>query len=214
LERVSLGTVRFEPPTSTGAIRKIWGDRTDNVYFAGYNGSLLRWDGASFTQLDGSTTAAYRDVWGWQDTMYVAVSDYDQQSGRRGYLLRYEGGVFQRREVFDFNEQIAVWGMHGTWYAGGCSPLYRKTGGDWRVVFRPDNHITGIRGTALNNVYFLVQRGTIIHYNGSTFETVLRQELPNYIYTGNISTAGKLVLACGNRNHYATILRGYQQTTE
>jgi hypothetical protein len=69
-------------------------------------------------------------------------------------------------------------------------------------------------GTALNNVYFLVQRGTIIHYNGSTFETVLRQELPNYIYTGNISTAGKLVLACGNRNHYATILRGYQQTTE
>jgi hypothetical protein len=117
---------------STGATRKIWGDRPDNVYFVGYRGCLMRWDGASFTQLDGSTTAAYCDVWGWQDTMYVAVSDYDQQSGRRGYLLRYEGGVFQRREVFDFNEQIAVWGMHGTWYAGGCSPLYRKTGGEWR----------------------------------------------------------------------------------
>jgi hypothetical protein len=199
---------------STGATRKIWGDRPDNVYFAGYNGSLMRWDGAAFTQLDGGTTAAYCDVWGWKDTMYVAVTDYDQQSGRSGYLLRYEGGVFQRREMFDFNEQISVWGMHGTWYSGGCSPLYRKTGGEWKVVQRPDNHITGIRGTALNNVYFFVQRGTIIHYNGSTFKTIRAKDPSAYIYTGSISAAGKMVLACGTPGMYAVVLRGYQQAKE
>jgi hypothetical protein len=197
-----------------GATRKIWGDRPDNVYFAGDKGSLMRWDGAAFTQLDGSTTAGYCDVWGWRDTMYVAVSDYDQQSGRLGYLLRYEGGAFKRREIFHFDVQIAVWGMHGTWYSGGVSPLYRKTGGEWKAVLHPDNHISGIRGTALNNVYFFVQRGTIIHYNGSTFETIRAKDPAAYIYTGSIAAAGKMVLACGQTGRHALVLRGYQQKKE
>jgi hypothetical protein len=199
---------------STGAIRKIWGDRTDNVYFAGNKGSLLRWDGASFTQLDGSTTAAYRDVWGWQDTMYVAVSDYEQLSGRLGYLLRYEGGAFKQREVFHFDAQLAVWGMHGTWYAGGCSPLYRKTGGEWRHVLSPPSCISGIRGTSLNNIYILVQFGQVIHYNGSTFATILPPETSGNYFTMAISSADNMVMACGLLNGNAIIKRGYQQPKE
>jgi hypothetical protein len=197
-----------------GTIRKIWGDRPDNVYFAGYNGSLMRWDGAAFTQLDGSTTAAYRDVWGWKDTMYVAVTDYDQLSGQSGYLLRYEGGVFKRREVFHFDVQIAVWGMHGTWYAGGCSPLYRKTGGEWRRVLSPADCITGIRGTSLNNVYIFLTRGSVIHYNGSTFATILGKEQSGNFYTHTVSAAGSMVLACGLLNGRAIIKRGYQEAKE
>jgi hypothetical protein len=199
---------------STGATRKIWGDRPDNVYFVGYNGSLMRWDGATFTQLDGSTTAGYCDVWGWKDTMYVAVSDYDQLSGRLGYLLRYEGGAFKRREIFHFDVQIAVWGMHGTWYAGGCSPLYRKTGGEWRHVLSTPSCITGIRGTSLNNIYVLVQFGQVIHYNGSTFATVLPPETSGNFFSRKISTAGPMVLACGRVNGYALIKRGYQKRKE
>jgi hypothetical protein len=199
---------------STGATRKIWGNRTDNVYFAGNKGSLLRWDGASFTQLDGSTTAWYRDVWGWQDTMYVAVSDYEQLSGRLGYLLRYEGGAFKQREVFHFDAQLAVWGMHGTWYAGGCSPLYRKTGGEWRHVLSPPSCISGIRGTSLNNIYILVQFGQVIHYNGSTFATILPPETSGNYFTMAISSADNMVMACGLLNGNAIIKRGYQQPKE
>jgi len=198
----------------TGAPRKIWGDRPDNVYFAGNNGSLMRWNGATFTQLDGSTTAGYCDVWGWKDTMYVAVSDYDQLSGRLGYLLRYEGGVFKRREIFHFDVQIAVWGMNGTWYSGGCSPLYRKTGGEWRHVLSPPSCISGIRGTSLNNIYVLVQFGQVIHYNGSTFATVLPPEKSGNFFTESISTAKNMVLACGLLNGRAIIKRGYQKAKE
>jgi hypothetical protein len=198
----------------TGGTRKIWGDRPDNVYFVGNKGSLMRWDGATLTQLDGGTTAAYCDVWGWEDTMYVAVTDYDQLSGQSGYVLRYEGGVFKRREVFHFDVQIAVWGMHGTWYAGGCSPLYRKTGGEWKRVLSPADCITGIRGTSLNNVYIFLTRGSIIHYNGSTFATILGKEQSGNFYTHTVSAAGSMVLACGLLNGRAIIKRGYQKAKE
>ena len=199
---------------SSGATRKIWGERPDNVYFVGYDGSLTRWNGMAFAQLDGGTTAAYCDVWGWKDTMYVAVSDYELQSGRRGYLLRYEGGVFQRREIFDFNEQIAVWGMNGTWYSGGCSPLYRKTGGEWKRALAPADCITGIRGTSLNNVYIFLTRGSILHYNGSTFTAILDKEQSGNFYTHTVSVAGDMVLACGLLNGHAIIKRGYQKAKE
>ncbi|MBE0644165.1 MAG: hypothetical protein IH600_08805 [Bacteroidetes bacterium] len=198
---------------SQGTTRKIWGDRPDHVVFAGDEGDLTVWNGNSFKQTGFQTTAANRDIWGWKDTMYVAVSDYDQQSGRLGYLMRFENGKFVRNKTPVFDVQIAVCGMDGTWYCGGCTDLYRKTGGKWLHVYSQPRCITGLRGTALNNVFILIQRGEIVHFNGQTFATILPVH-PNGMFTSRISAAGTMVMAGGETNYYAIINRSYQQQTE
>ena len=193
-----------------GRGRKIWGNRTDNIFIVGEKGSILRWDGSGFTEFGSQTTAANLDIWGCDDTMYVAVSDYDQQSGNWGYLIRLENGKVVGTEQAGSDVMITVWGMDGTWYSGGCQGVFRKTGDSWQRVLAPGPCVTGIRGTALNNVYILVQRGQVIHFNGSNFATILPQQ-PEGMYTGRISTSGKMVMATGYLGPYAVVKRGYQQ---
>jgi hypothetical protein len=199
------------PISKGGGVLKIWGDKPNNVFQAGGNGNLLLWNGNKFKQIGFETTAAYKDIWGWKDTMYVAVSDYDQQSGRLGYLMRFENGKFVRNETPAFDVQIAVWGMDGTWYCGGCTDLFRNTGGGWKSVYRQPNCITGIRGSSLSNVFFHIDGGSILHYNGNTFRLILGQETPGNAYTRAISVSGSLVIACSTGTGYAIINRGYQQ---
>jgi hypothetical protein len=196
---------------SQGTTRKIWGDNPDHVFFAGDNGNLTLWDGRRFKQIGFQTTAANKDIWGWKDTMYVAVSDYDQQSGRLGYLMRFENGKFVRNETPTFDVQIAVWGMDGTWYCGGCTDLFRNTGDGWKSVLKNPNCITGIRGTTLNNVYIFLTRGEIIHFNGKSFASIVEQEMTGNYYTKSISTSGTMVLGCGDNSGFAVVKRGYQQ---
>ena len=195
---------------STGVIRKIWGKRPDDVYFVGEKGNILHLSEGSFKQIGYTTTAANLDIWGCDDTMYVAVSDYDQDSGNWGYLNRLENGKVVGTEQAGSDVMITVWGMDGTWYSGGCQGVFRKTVDSWQRLLAPGPCVTGIRGTALNNVYILVQRGQVIHFNGSNFATILPQQ-PEGMYTGRISTSGKMVMATGYLGPYAVVKRGYQQ---
>ncbi len=198
------------PISRAGGAYKIWGDRTDNVYSVGNNGSIIHWDGQKHTQMGLETPAWNRDIWGWGGTIYIAVTDPDLQSGRRGYLIRMENGRITELVESVSHEQISVWGMNGTWYSGGCGRLFRNSDGNWVPVLSQENCITGIRGTALNDVCIFIGQGEVIHYNGSTFASVLPAD-PNGIFTHSIATIGHMVLACGHVNSYAIVKRGYRQ---
>lgn len=201
------------PLGRAGGTYKIWGDRADNVYSVGNNGSIIHWDGQKHTQMGLETTAWNRDIWGWGGTIYIAVTDPDMQSGRRGYLIRMENGRITGLVESVSHEQISVWGMHGTWYSGGCGRLFRNSDGKWLPVLSPENCITGIRGTALNDVCLFIGQGEVIHFNGSTFASVLPPD-PNGMFTHSIATVGQMVLACGHVNSYAIVKRGYRQPVQ
>jgi hypothetical protein len=103
--------------------------------------------------------------------------------------------------------------MHGTWYSGGCGQLFRNSKDNWIPVLYPDHCITGIRGTALNDVCIFVGQGEVIHFNGSTFASVLPPD-PNGIFTHSVAVIGRMVLACGQVSPYAVVKRGYRQPIE
>ena len=201
------------PIGRAGGVYKIWGDRSDNVYAVGNNGSIIHWDGQKHTQMGLETPAWNRDIWGWGGTIYIAITDPDMESGKRGYLIRMENGKITELVKSVSHEQISVWGMNGTWYTGGCGRLYRNTNGYWIPVLSPEHCITGIRGTALNDVCIFVQQGEVIHYNGSTFASVLGEEAMGF-FTSHIAVAGRMVLAAGYLNQYAVVKRGYRQAVQ
>ena len=201
------------PIGRAGGTYKIWGDRSDNIYFVGDRGSIIHWNGSTHTQMGpDEPTAWLRDAWGWDGTIYVAVTNTDQWSFPRGHLIRIEQGRITGTEDPDHGSQVSVWGMNGTWYAGGSAYLNRKINGVWERVLNPDHWITGVRGTALNDVCLSTEQGEVIHYNGSTFATVL-DDVSYGFFTNRsaIAVVGSMVLACGHFNNYAVVRRGYRQ---
>ncbi len=196
---------------ATGMTRKIWGKHPDAMYFVGENGSLMFWDGLRFYQMGYATTAANRDVWGWEDTVYVAASDYNRDSGAPGYVIKLVRGLVTDREILQDGEQISVWGMHGVWYSGGCSGLYRKTGPKWSMIQGFEKCITGIRGTGLNDVYVAMEEGKVLHYNGRTWAVALPFEKRGIFFPHGFSVKGNAVFLSGNLNYRAVVYRGYRQ---
>ncbi len=194
-----------------GAANKIWGKAPNDMYFVGLNGSLLRWDGIRFYEMGYATTAANLDVWGWEDTLYVAVTDYDLDSRYPGYMIKLVNGRVQGKETFTYGVQIAVWGMEGIWYAGGGSGLLRKSGAMWKLIRGYETPIKGIRGTALNDVYVVMEEGKILHYNGSSWAVVKPFERSGIFFPHGLSVTGSMVLAAGNLNQRAIVYRGYRQ---
>lgn len=198
---------------ATGMTRKIWCSKSNDVWFAGENGSIMHWDGERFVRKGEITTAANCDVWGWKDTIYVAVSDYDRMTGNRGYLIRLVNGSYVEKQFLDNGEQVSVWGMNGTWYAGGCHSaiFFRKTGGPWNRVSLPITKcIQAIRGTALNNVYIATSGRNLFHFNGISWKEILPID-PDAAIIDGMSTAGNLVMLADSKLGNAIVYRGYQQ---
>lgn len=203
----------FTPIGRAGGTYKIWGDRADNVYFVGGNGSIIHWNGVNHTQIGPDAVLKLQDIWGCNGVIYVAATDPDDWSFPGGYLIRIENGQITGTEDPDHEEQTSIWGTGTTWFSGGGGYLNRKNEGKWSRVLKPESWITGIRGTALNDVCILTEEGEVIHYNGSTFATVWLED-PLGCFMQNIAVSGRMVLAAGHLNQYAIVKRGYRQSIQ
>ena len=195
-----------------GGTRKLWAKNPNDVYSVGENGSIVHWDGQKFQELAGEiTTAANCDIWGWKDTIYVATSDYDRKSGAPGYTIRIVNGNVIGKEMIQDGEQTAIWGINGVWYTAGCSGIYRKSGGNWKMIRDFERCYSDIRGTELNNVFIGMEEAKVLHYNGSTWAEIHPFERSGLFFPGGLSVVGKSIFFSGNINQHAIVYRGYQQ---
>ena len=190
-----------------GKTLRIWGSRSDDMYFVGEKGSIVHWNGSEMKEIGEKTTAACRDVWGRGDTVMVAVTDYDYVSSTPGYVLRYVNGRNVGMEDFSPNgNPISIWQSDGIWYTAGCSSVFMYNGVRWTHVKYLDRCFIGIRGTARNDVCFTMENGKTIHFNGKSWSTILEPIIPQY-WCMCLAVAGRMVLV-GGRQDYGLILRG------
>ena len=97
------------------------------------------------------------------------------------------------------------------YYAGGDGLYYtRKLGTPWKkVAGLPLIFKTGIRGQNINDIFIVGGFGFISHYNGFSWHTYSRQELPpdNGDY-GQCAYKDDIIVAVGRRNPDAIVLIG------
>ena len=196
---------------ATGMTRKIWFRKSNDVWFAGENGSIMHWDGERFVRKGEITTAANFDIWGWKDTICVAVTDFDRQSSSPGYIIKIVNRTVVGKDLISDGGMDAIWGMDGVWYTAGCSGIHKKTGGEWKMIREFERCYTDIRGTALNNVFIGMELAKLIHYNGSTWAEIHPFETSGLFDPGGLSVVGRAVFFAGSINRYAIVYRGYQQ---
>jgi len=113
-------------PGNTSGFRSVWGTGPDNVWVAGAEGTLLRWNGTTWTRMATGTTRTLTGLWAADpNDLWV--------SGEEGTLLHWNGRQFAPMAPPGMSGDIkALWGQsaNNVWVANDLY-VYHYNGTRW-----------------------------------------------------------------------------------
>jgi photosystem II stability/assembly factor-like uncharacterized protein len=101
---------------ATQTLERIWGSSASDVYVGGAQGTLLHYDGASWSRVALPVDPAYtvHAVWGTSaSNVYVA--------GSGGFVLRWDGTSWVSEDSGRDEQILGLWGPTGTDVFGAMS---------------------------------------------------------------------------------------------
>ena len=156
--------------TSTGAplAGSIWVDTSGVAMAPGPPGTVLRYDGATWTALATGSSSQLRTVWG------SAPNDV-WAAGEGGALLHYDGTGWTPMAS-------GVTGtIHGMWGSGAANvfavaddpssggTILQHDAAQWRVVHQTSTSLRAIHGRTATDVFAVGDGGTIVRWDGSAW---------------------------------------------
>jgi len=208
----------------------IWGTSSSNMYFVGYQGAIVHYDGENFEQMESGTEVDLLDIWGTYndetDTEIIWTSGHDSY-GNTVFLV-YNSGMWQ--PVYDANSYKYVFRpdslsgtIGGLWSSENALYVYTTWGiyqcpistvGEGEIIWLGENGdaTEKILGTNDNNLFFYRSGSEIRHFNGSTWH--LYDEIINPLDVLNsIDVRENLAVTVGYRYYnpierWAVIMRG------
>jgi hypothetical protein len=172
---------------SDETMQGVWGSSTDNVFIVGNTGTILHYNGSSWSSQTSGTSRNLRGVWGADSTHVWAVgasSDIRKHDGTSwSGQTRSDGRTEQLNGVWG-SSATNVWVVGDDYYTGsGGSRRYYYTllhtadgGSTWTnasssyTSARQD--LNAVWGTASSNVIAVGDGGTILRYDGSNWGTM------------------------------------------
>ncbi|HPC35357.1 MAG TPA: hypothetical protein P5268_02990 [Candidatus Marinimicrobia bacterium] len=199
----------------------IWASSPDNVYFVGWKGSIVHYDGSTFTKMESGTTCRLESVWGIDGNHIWAVGTALEELN--SVLLYYNGKTWQQildplmGEIYGFN---SLWTdnpyllfLNGG--SGRCIANLIKgninrdmSAGDW---FGYD-----VYGTAYNDIFASTAGSELLHFNGSNWYLYpeIKAQFEDYFRIMAVKANDEIVIAGG---YYYTgigglpiVIRGYR----
>jgi uncharacterized protein YjdB len=174
----------FAPMASAtyAQLNGVWGTSATNVYAVGNGGTILHYDGASWTSMVSGSSANLNAVWGTSATDVFAV-------GTGGTILHYDGSHWASMAGPSSASVNGVWGTSpvDVYAVGGA--LLHWDGTVWSVKdsFSAKPH-RAVWGTSRSDIYVAVEwtyfstAATLLHSDGSQWSPVT--------VTGYVSLAG------------------------
>ncbi|MCU7504184.1 MAG: hypothetical protein HF314_13960 [Ignavibacteria bacterium] len=167
-------------PKPTGRLRKIWGTNSSNMYFAGEDGSVVKYDGKSWRLLNAGSIGYTADMCGYKDELtgeevvYCPYSINYNPMLSKVIRITSRPNSIEKVELIGFPDEmvpLTVWTHKGyPVYAGG-SGLFYYTQDRWKDAgLKTDKYIQLVRGNALNDI-FVTGWGLLAHYNGIEWKT-------------------------------------------
>lgn len=168
-------------PKPTAWIRKIWGSGSTDMYFAGEDGSIVKYNGTRFSLLNEGSAGLTADMYGYKDevtgekVVYCPYAVHDDP--RLSKVIRISGSSSGIDNI-DFIRKdggirpVTVWTHRGYPVYVGGEGLYYFTPGRWKDAgMRVNKFIYKVRGTGLNDIFAAGAWGLLAHYNGSEWMT-------------------------------------------
>ena len=156
-------------------LRAIWGKSSNSLYAVGYYGTILRYNGSTWSKMNSGTELNLKDIWGTSDTDIYAVGGDDSQG--IGILLHFNGNswrkIYERTYTSNLPSGLTstIWGLSDQYYLNSGSGQYKGKDTSWRFIEAPtDNtYLEAIRGESEKNLFFVGPFGLIVHWNGKSW---------------------------------------------
>ena len=137
--------------------------KASDVFAVGGNGTILHYDGASWTPQTSGTALALFGVWGVSGSDVFAV-------GQHGIVLHYDGTRWAVQPTQDTSRLAGVWGSsdRDVFAVGDDGTILHFDGTTWTRQMRDTTlWLSGVWGSSGSNVFAVGGHGTILHYNGT-----------------------------------------------
>ena len=148
-----------------------------DFYSVGEAGSVVRFDGSSWSRIPFPWPVNLNAVWGSSPANVYAVGD-DPGPYTNGGIYRYDGGSWSLAKTIPYHDLLSIWGESpGAIFAGGNGgAIYFFNGSDW-IENSPGMGITygfsSIWGNSSADL-FAVAGPYIVHWDGSQWTTMTR----------------------------------------
>ena len=96
-----------KPITQAESINGIWGTSDTNVFAVGYDGTILHYDGTSWSSMTSCTSNILKSIWGSSATDVFAV-------GYIGTIMHYDGTSWRPMTSNTFSSINDIWGTSDT----------------------------------------------------------------------------------------------------
>jgi hypothetical protein len=172
---------RFGPSTVNGPLHTCWGTNSNDMYAVGDGGTILHFDGGSWTKMPSGTTKDIGNIWGTSD-QNIWAAGWNVHTNV-AVLLHYDGTSWQEvTQPNSADETIAVWTCdtsqaHNAYCSG--SYFYHESGGNpWSVDTLGNSLGSGsyaglnvIRGNRANDIFVEGAGGYLAHWSGKSWIT-------------------------------------------
>jgi hypothetical protein len=152
----------------------IWGTSSSNMYFVGLNGSIVHYDGSTFTKMESPNATKLLEVAGSSDGEYVFAAGYDVVLPTKTTALMIHDGSVEEMYYSDY--------------------LVPQTTADYGAISAVD--VCG------NYAYFVTYKG-FWKYNFKHNVSIIEKVFKNYDYSPMIVHAPNDILLIGGGYKYA-----------
>jgi hypothetical protein len=164
----SLGSWTTMSIPTTAQLHGIWGSSPSAVFAVGAGGTILKFDGYSWTSVgNGAIGSNLWNLWGSSESGLVAGSD--AVSGQ-SQLVRYNGAYETTESLQTVPSLYGVWGTSAAdiYVCGDRGTFLHSDGkGGWDVIPTGTSSLLfSIWGSSPNDIYIVGFDGTALHYNG------------------------------------------------
>ncbi|MCK9560934.1 MAG: hypothetical protein M0R44_10860 [Candidatus Marinimicrobia bacterium] len=194
----------------SGIIRRCWGISSNNMFFSGTKGLLINYLNGNWNVINTNTSRSIDDIYGLSsDLVYMVGSDQDDWSSN---FIIYENGSIKNLDFSDTCMQAIYASAWNDVYLAGQGLLYydgRKIN-DWPWPSGlPKNLLQAVRGNGPNDLFLAGHMGTIIHYNGKTWQYYQDLFEANALYA--ISVKNSCIVAVGLGGQQGIIYHGVRK---
>lgn len=212
---------RLSLPNQMGTIDKLWGVDQNNVYGIGHAGTLVKYDGVSWKNINTYTNLSFQDIWGAKDPV----------SGRYEILAVASEGVFGlQKVVFQIQgnkvTELSDIGINGSTMSVWFIPqkqYYIAGDGMWRKEEVNSNSpwnsfasnvtsyfLYSMRGQAENDIVASGSYGELLHYNGRIWKSFRTQNGFYNLELLDVDIRDDVIIAVGRVGNRACVVRGYR----
>src|SRR5215510_2600140 len=143
----------------------VWGSGASDVWAVGYFGTIVHWNGSTWTSALSGTTNYLLGVWGSGANDVWAV-------GTSGTVLHWNGSTWTSALSGTPNYLSGVWGSGASdvWAVGASGTIVHWDGSAWTSALSgTTNSLLGVWGSGANDVWAVGTSGTILHWDGSAW---------------------------------------------